>query len=631
VNRPATAVRLCRNVDEFVTEAQRWEPQEPFPALPGPTLDRYAALFGAGGLPGVRAARRAGVVVSTGGVVSDAAGRLLAVATGRPHHHVPADQLLTALSQHSDELVAVMGLADELAGVGDWPGRGGTRVGVLVGRDEQSLVSLIYRSLSVDAVAAHADEKRVFVGSHPLLQGSTEADAVSLGELNYVREHRPRLLVLRGQGRECCVSLLTTMVCGRSEPLSTALPVVPGQRATPCLHGEGCFRTDLTEADLLPAAEVNATVVFTQSCSSVAVGTNAYPLSISVSLGLLEGTAVAVVGVLGVHVVHRSAQWDLEDAIADGLSLGDAVRRLGERARPLGGELARFGLLGDPGLVLASPGEPTFARTRERLSLDEVSLARLGRLNDVVSRLRSLSWLEINVPDQDLNTISDRIRAAARDPFDPEISGAAGRIEDDLADLHLRIAEGLIDKIHSPGWDPGWRSNGFQQVERDDTTCPACDRPIAVRLLLRHRVERELWLQTMQCRRCGDVWWTTEPGQRSIEMLGPVDVDGAATGSVEIRREIVNRSANPVRGAIGYAFRGRRNLGLPAGRGVAFALGPEERFDFRSPIDSMGVRLPVDTHTVTLIAMFDGFFASSMVMLQLAPRVSDPGPLPSEQ
>jgi len=85
----------------------------------------------------------------------------------------------------------------------------------------------------------------------------------------------------------------------------------------------------------MPAADVHASVVLTHSCSSISVGTLAYPASLSVTLGLLDGTAVAVFGVLGVHVTHRSAQWDLADALAEQLPLGEIAHRLNERARPL--------------------------------------------------------------------------------------------------------------------------------------------------------------------------------------------------------------------------------------------------------------------------------------------------------
>ncbi|NEE10322.1 hypothetical protein G3M58_28210, partial [Streptomyces sp. SID7499] len=75
-----------------------------------------------------------------------ACGRLLAVATERPHLHVPVEDVVRTVGEQSGP-VAVVALADELENAGDWPGARNPRAGVVSARTPASLVCLVYRSL----------------------------------------------------------------------------------------------------------------------------------------------------------------------------------------------------------------------------------------------------------------------------------------------------------------------------------------------------------------------------------------------------------------------------------------------------------------------------------------------------
>lgn len=614
--QPTSPVLPCAETDQFIELAATWEPGLPFPVLRGPALDRYEALF-PGALPAVTPTSRPGLVISVGGRFSKAVGQLLATATSRPFQHLPTDQLVAELAELRGELVAVVGLADEVTAAGDWPGHSGALVGVVTARSEQALACLVYRTLTVGA----ADADRAFVASHPLLEGAAAADATTFAELEHIRGNRSRLLVLRGQGRECCNSVLDGMVCGRDDrPSSTPVPLEPGHRATPCLLGEGCFRTDLTEAELLPARDVHATLVFTHSCSSISIGTNAYPLRLSVSLGLLDGTAVAVIGVLGVHVLQVDAQYELEDALAEGLPLGQVVARM-QDGSPLRGHLSRFGLLGDPALVVPwSPRMASSVAPREtRRRTDEAVLSRLVEFDQItIPRLEAMRWLYLDVPETDLLTARKRVREIFSRGADPAAAALVEQVGEELAAIQHRMTEALVARIYSPGWDPSWVAIGFRQVAQEAEVCPNCRRPIAARLLLQHRVEASLKLQTLQCRRCGDVWWTTEPGELTIALAGPLEMEAKRGESTHIEREVVNLGERVLRGGVGYAFRARKNLGLPPGAWEPCRIEPFSSHRFRTPVDLRGCAPPADTHTTPVVAILNGIYVSSMVMLHLA-------------
>jgi hypothetical protein len=605
-------IAVCQTEADYLAAAERWRTGAPFPVIAGRPLDRYRACFLPDNPLAVGHTPRPGVVLSTGSELSKAAGALLAAATDRPHRHLPVHSLTDAIAEHDGQLIAVVALIDELTELGDWPGADGGQVGVLTGRSPAALTTLIYRTLT----AGLADQPRSYVVSHPMFGGPADADATDLLGLAYPRTHRPRLLVLRGQGRECSVSLLDSAICGR-DPAATPEPV-HGLRATPCLHGEGCFRTDLTDSELIPASELHATLVFTNACSSVAVGVNAYPSQISVSLGLLEGTAVAVIGAMGVYVLQRAAEQELAKALDAGLPLGEVVTRLAARCQPLNGTLARFGLLGDPALILPWP-VPARARRGPAL-IDETTVAQLRHATQtVIPRLERLNWLGLNVADEKLRDIRRQIRIICARPYDPDSRDRTSEVFDQLASIQAQLVADLVTEIYEHGWNFGGAAfTGLREVHAAEQLCPNCQRPRAMRSVLQHRVETELWLQTLQCRQCGDVWWTTEPGRRSVTLTGPVDVTLPRGQASWLERSLENRNDYPVRGAVGFAFRSRRQRGLPPGWSQPCALAPGQRSQWRAPVDLGGYQPRSDTHTTPVVAVLDGIYLASMAMVQLA-------------
>jgi hypothetical protein len=609
-------VLVCSDTDEFVEVAARWRPGQPFPLLPGPALRRYEELFAGDEPPAVPAVTRPGLVVSTGGRVAEAAAGLLAAATSRPHRHVAASELLAELSRYAGELVAVVGLAEDIESVGDWPGESGARVGVLATRTPQSLACLVYRTLTVDAAGGG---NRVFVAAHPRVEDSDQADVIDFAGLAEVREKRNDVVVLRGLGKECSVALADGIVCGRSDAIDSPLPIFPvNSRLMPCLRGEGCFREDLTDDERLPAKDVHAKLVFTHGCSSVSLGTNVYPTHISLGLGLLDGTAVAVMGSMGVHIVQRQAQAELEAALSEGLPLGDVVHRLAERAYPINGWLNRFGLLGDPALVLRTP--PRAATLTRTSRPDERVVRDLAHLNNVVlPRLDRLRRLELELDPADLRSLRRQLEAATEDLTDPELPGIRDVLVDEVADLQLRAVEDLVDQIFATGWNFGGPAlDGMRQVDRRDVRCPNCGRDTAARLTLRHAVDEELVIQTLQCRRCGDVWWSTEPGEPTVSLLGPLDVDATRSVPVTLTREVRNATGHELTGGVGFAFNLRKTLGLPPPTSAPRVVPANGATEFGAHLDLVRYQPAPDVHTGVFVALLSGVYVASVTMMRLA-------------
>ncbi|MEU3397356.1 hypothetical protein [Streptomyces filamentosus] len=626
----------CTDLAEYRERADAWTEGQPFPVLSGPSLDRYRSLFPEGELPRVETAPRAGTVISVGGDAG-AAGRLLAAATGRTHRVVEPAGLARALAPLAGELVAVVGLAEDITASGDWPGAHGPVVGVVTARDLTALTCLVYRSLTAGA----ASEDRVFVATHPMLEDADLADTNEFEDILELGRRRPKLLVLKALGKECCAALPDGILCGRSDPIDAPPPPAdPSYRHMPCMYGAGCHRADLDEDRRLPAAELHATVVFTHSCSSIAVGTNAYPHHVALGLGLLEGTAVAVVGALGVHIVQRGAQGDLEDALAEDLPLGRAVERLNERARPINGWLNRFGLLGDPGLVLGLPGgraadavagpaEPVDAAVRR----DEEAVRDLAHLSNVVlPRLERLCWLEPGVDALAVEGFRIRVREAAEDLQAPDLASRVAGIETDLAAFQHATAAAIAHDIYVNGWNYGGPSlDGLREVSQRPMTCPNCARDRAALITMRHVVHAGLTVRTLQCRRCGDLWWTSEESDEPAFVLeGALDTDAVSGRVTGLSRTLRNDSEHVLRGGIGFAFAMRRFLGLPPETSAPISVLPGEKEEFTAEIDLVGHQPRPDVHTGVFIAIVNGAYIASSSMMRLAPAGSSEPVRPPE-
>jgi len=614
------AVKLCADESQYIEIGDSWEPGTSFPLLDGPALRRYRKLFHDGALPSVARAPRVGSVVSVGGEVSRVAAGLLATATSRSHVHVPGRDLLAELAKHPEQMFAVVGITDEFADVADWPGTVAAHVGLLIARSASALACLIYRCLTVAAVPA---EDGFFVAANPLVPRAHDPSAVKLSELANPEANRKRVVVIHGPGRECSVSLLDSVLCGRAEPLGSPMYPETGLRATPCLMDEGCFRTDLEESEITRAEDVNAALVCLVSCSTIAVGAHVYPYGLSVALGLLEGTSVAVVGVRGVYYTQSSGEWDLQAGLAEGLPLGEIVHRMTRDSRPLNGELSQYGLLGDPGMVLPGNAINPAGKRSRRVRPEPWSAETLSRLvvlgREVVPRLERLRWLGLVVPDEELLRIRRRIRQLIVLPYDDEsASSQVSAIEEKLARLQHGMIKRQLEVIFRTGWNfvgPG--HEGFRETSKQAAICPSCDQLRATKVVLRHHIEAELYVQAMHCRRCGIPWWTTEPGQRTVVVDGPIEVRARLDEICYFEREIRNIGADVLRGAAGYTFR-HHNRGLPApGWTERCEVVPGEAQRFRPVLDLKSNRPQRDTHTAPFIALVNGIYTAAAAMIQI--------------
>ncbi|RFU86619.1 hypothetical protein DY218_11150 [Streptomyces triticagri] len=393
----------------------------------------------------------------------------------------------------------------------------------------------------------------------------------------------------------------------------------------PCMQGAGCHRSDLTEDQRLPAAELHATVVFTQSCSSVAIGTNAYPNHIALGLGLLEGTAVAVLGALGLHVVQRSAQTELEAALAEGEPLGRIASRMARRAYPINGWMNRFGLLGDPGVVLNWPSTTSTQKgPATDTHVNEVAMRALAELNNaVLPRLERLSWLEPGIDVAEIENLRARSRTLAVDLQDPKLPAAMHALEADFAAFQLRTAAQIANSIYVRGWDYGGPSlNGMREVAQRPASCPNCGRDRAAVITLCHLVRSDLEIQTLQCRRCGDVWWTSETGARTITLDGPVDTDAVGGTIAPLTREIRNDSGTVLRGGVGFAFNMRKFLGLPPEISAPVRVAPFSVGSFTADVNLVDYEPRPDVHTGVFVAVVNGHYLASSCMMRLKPSVA---------
>ncbi|MFB4426006.1 hypothetical protein C5F59_033635 [Streptomyces sp. QL37] len=614
-------VQVYGDPAEAVERSAQWRPGDPFPLLAGAALDRFSRLVGE--LPAVEVTPRTGTVFSTGGPVSRAAGRLLAVATERPHRHVDPAGLASAVAGAGP--VALVGLASDLAEVGDWPAAGNPRVGVLTGRTPASLLCLVYRTLVPEAGARNG----TFVVSNPFHQDELDADAIEKAEMDRLFTERNQLVVYHLHGRECSAGMPDAVICGRSHDGSD-LPAPPpeGFRIPSCLRGEGCYRGDLAEEQRIRAMDLNAVLVFSQSCSTVAVGTSAFPSEVSLGAGFLEGTTVAVIGGMGSHMAEPGLEREVLDGVAAGLPLGDIVARLNSGDRGHRGGMATFGLLGDPGLVLTVPAEqeaPPPSPAPERSTAgggEDAALETLRHLNDVVlPRCERLPWLELDGAEEEFLALRGRLRELAYRPADGDTAARAALLADEVAEAQHRLIRRAAASAQREGADfLGDSSSLFDQEAREEIHCVGCDRPRAFRLRLRHRVEQGLTVLTEQCRRCGDLHWSTaESPDTAPRILGPVDFPADRGIVSELTRELVNPGPHTVRGAVGFAFQTKDEPVLPSWVSEPVEIPAGGVYRFRIPLDLPAFpTVRPDPHTGQVMALLDGVYLLSPAVMNLA-------------
>ncbi|SDH48902.1 hypothetical protein SAMN05216553_12443 [Lentzea fradiae] len=604
------------DVAEYERTAAGWRPGEAFPVLDGAALTRYEDVLRAEGrpeLPAVTATAWPGAVASLGAAATHAAGALLAAATSRPHHRTDLTSLGGLLDSLHDVPVALVATADDLADLGDWPGMRHPGLGVVTARSAESLSCLIYRTLTVQARASSRD----VVVTHPMAAGADEADAVALDELRPLVRGPVTSLRVLSHGRECCLLLPDGLVCGRgtAEPPADVDPALR-VRLPSCLRGEGCWRQDLGDEDRIAASSIDTRLAFLQTCSSVAVGNNAHPPSVGVGLGFLEGTTVAVVGTIGLHVAYRPFYDDLAGALHGGARLGEAVARLNQVAVAEGGESARFGLLGDPALPVDVPA----SITREARRAPEVEPVddQLIAAQTVLGRLRSLLALELPLDEGRLTTLEQVARRGLLARGQRQVD-ALREVRQGVDELQSSTTRELVHQVHDTWWGFfGDRARAFRQVDAVPVACPQCGRDSAVRVEMAHRLPVGLTVFALQCRRCGDLSWSTARTP-AVELTtnhvvhAPKVQDNGLTGT------FANRGDTAVLGHVGFAFVAGGVGDLPRGRSrpVHVPGGATARETWRFRLDE---RVQAAERYAVVTGLVEGEHQCSYVFVNVLPR-----------
>ncbi|TDV48691.1 hypothetical protein [Actinophytocola oryzae] len=591
----------CADQDDVERRSRSWSAGEEFPLLAGVAVNRYRDVLAAHGVrewPRAREWSAEGVVVSVGGGAARAAGRLLGSATHRPHEHVAAGALAEHVRRHAAVPVAVVGLVDDLAEARDWPGAWAGRVGVVTARDTGSLLCLVYRTLTVDAFEPGRD----LLVTHHSMADAGQADATALDELDELRHGSIRTLVLRTHGRECAASLPDGVLCGRSDHLGAPLPVLAdGRRGPSCLRGGGCFRPDLEPHQRLPVADLDARLVFAQSCSAVAVGNAVFPGAVGLGLGFLSGSGVAVLGALGRHTAHVSLRHEFEAAMSEGIPLGDVLHRLNVRGHRLWGELAAFGLLGDPALVLAGPAPPRAPSAAP--VADSPVLRALRHWNStVLPRLERLRWFDLDTTA--VAALRDRVR---------NLTGQHDTVSETVleetavafAQAQEELLGELTRKVHDSWWQfQGGLMSALRLTSSEPCACPHCGPGRATEVRLTHLVDPDLVVRVVQCRRCGPVFQSTGDGPH----LRPVE-EAVWTGRavpVDVSAVVANHGTEPVDCAVGFAFVAGDYHELPGPSRQRVWLAGGEARPIRWPVLVTSANVRPDEHEMAFLSLSDG-------------------------
>jgi hypothetical protein len=160
------------------------------------------------------------------------------------------------------------------------------------------------------------------------------------------------VLLANAHGRECLLHLEDGVICGHSQITSsgTGDPNLTG--LTSCLQGEGCYRLNYQFEDpqLIPARDLDVGIVFTNSCLAQKVGNGQFPSATTLTLSLLEGMAVAVVGSPGLREGVPQAGSLFRAALFNGASLDEATRTVNDVIRRTPNGMGTFVVFGDGAL-----------------------------------------------------------------------------------------------------------------------------------------------------------------------------------------------------------------------------------------------------------------------------------------
>lgn len=598
---------------EWFRAADAWQPGDPFPLVAGPQLERYRsrlAARGIGSLPAVQARVWPGWVVSFGADRSRAVGALLARASGRPHRHVPVEAVTGVVEECGSALVALVAHLDDLDAAGDWLLSAESRAGVVTARGTAALVTLVYRTLTAPAVATGEPVTRRLI--HPTMSGASAADVTGFDEMPALTDGRAELLLLRTHGRECCLHLPDGVICGRATaPGERPEPVGAGLRAPSCMKGAGCYRTDIPQSSRIPAHDLTGDVVFTHSCSPIAVGVNAMPHDVNVALGLLDGTTVAVLGAVGRHMADPRASEVLLAAVRRGERLGDILRELNDLGAGEMGERSRFGLLGDPAFTPAPAATepsgdagPGSAAAPAPGGSDPV-LRRLA--DDVLPALTRLTWLDVPLGLEHLVGLGDAVRAA----WDRRMAGAAGvpaaaeaavscatAVQRDMIERYVhtihttwwQFASSELGAMHQSGWRPA--------------SCAHCGRTSARAVRYRSGLAPSVELTVDLCRRCGLTRW--QVGEALLDQAADMDVPMLAGETVTLSLRLHNTSSRPLTVAAGLAFVNGGYHRLPEPVTWTAELDPGERRTLHARPEVRGPHPNPDMFEAVFVTCADG-------------------------
>jgi hypothetical protein len=591
--------------------ADRWRPGDDFPLIECAPLDRYRrrlAERGVTALPAVPPRNWPGVVLSCGDATYRSAAALLARATGRPHQHVPLTALAPALAAHAGAPVALVAALDDLDAAGDWLPAADAPVGVVTARGTPALVTLVYRTLTA-VVTGEPEVRRL---THPTMPGAAEADVIEFADMPDVTDGRADLLLLRTHGRECCLQLPDAVICGRSTPPGTAAEPAPeGMRVPSCMKGAGCFRTDVPESQRVPAHELTGDVVLAHACNPIAVGVNAMPHEVNVALGMLDGTAVAVLGAIGRHVADPVASDLLAARMAEGRRLGDILVELNRLGDGRMGERSRFGMLGDPAYTSAAePAEPAAEphgawAGGDRADATADSLRRLA--SEVIPALHRLTWLEVPLTVADFAGLSDAVRAAYT--LHLNRSGRAAAAARDAEAQALEVQRDMMTRyaevIHRTWWQftspalEAMREIGWQELN-----CPYCGRTSA--RTARQRDTLASWVEVTAdfCRRCGMTRW--QSGEPVVDYRTDTDLWLRPDEMLPVPLRLDNHSDRTVTATLCFAFVNGRFHRLPAPVTWTVELGPGESKVVYAPCELLRPYPTPDLYEAVFASCVDG-------------------------
>ncbi|WP_188188812.1 hypothetical protein [Nonomuraea sp. SYSU D8015] len=611
--------------------------------LAGPEIERAARwLTGTselGALPAVSPEPRPGVVVSCGEPAVGALAGLLARATERAHAHVSPSGVADRLAAAGEDFVALVGLPEDIEAIGDWMGTRAPLLGVVTARGLSALSALVYRSLVLPDFPAAPDRRLV----HPSMPGSQHADVIGYSDKEFLTDHRSRLLVLRSHGRECCVHLPDGVICGRSDvPGTRPEPAPSGRRIPACMLGAGCYRHDLEPEDRIPARTLAGDVIYVHACEPVVPGVSAMPHSVNVALGFLDGTTVAVVGAVGRQRSDPNAEKVLAAALDDGLRLGEAVRRLNEHGKRVGGEMSVAGLLGDPAIIVpARAPEHRAVRPAPRkagsanedaVPLDPAHLREVRHLtSEVLPALQIMPWVDVPVDLAELARIDAAALLLAGACLQPgnaaaeRVPGLVRDLADDLAALQQRALEGLAQNAYDTWWQFGGpaRTTVYRQVDASAEPCPHCGRGTSRRVTYRHGTREALELRVGLCRRCGPWEWQVGPEKSAVRHQAPIDVIAWLGEPGRVTMRLSNPLERTVRGATAFCFANGGYEGLQKPAAWPIVLKPGEEREVSAAVHIQRNAVMPDLHEAMFMTLLDGVLTALPIFFDVRPTLGD--------